>query len=104
MYTYRVDAVDFSLDINAVTLPAACVGNTLSTTVSYGSSWYLGLKNQASDLAGARLNQLQMTCVVPAPLPASAVFRLCDRLGNCIGVDTTGQVGPWKTWLPTVRR
>ncbi|MBP8240838.1 MAG: hypothetical protein KAX36_00570, partial [Thermoflexales bacterium] len=62
-YIYRLKASDFSLDVDAVTMPAACAGLTSSTPTYFGSPWYLGLQPQDARLAGAsRLVGLELIC------------------------------------------
>ena len=83
--------------------PAVCGAGPVEATY-FGSPWYLGLQNQESRLSGPRLNGLQVTCGVSAPLPANATFSVCDRLGNCAAMDVNGNPRPptVRTWLPIV--
>jgi len=104
--TYILRAADFSVDVDAVTLPAACGGNTTSTPTYYGSPWYLGLQPQDSRLAEPRLVGLELTCEISGQLPANATFTVCDRLGNCATVDINGNPPPItpRGWLPRIVR
>jgi hypothetical protein len=105
---FNLTMEDFSLDANAVILPAACtLANTTVTPQIYTSPWYRSFAAQATTAEGAaelnnRIFQVTIQCQASYAM-TNDTFRVCDLAGNCTDAVYTGpNVGRPSTATPTV--
>jgi hypothetical protein len=89
---------DFALDVESLTLPAAC--RSVPTTMNvenYGSPWYAALLATVADVpdaAGQRPFAATVTCDTTSARDGDT-FRICDIAGNCASAVYHGpDVGP----------
>ena len=95
-HTLRIE--DFSLDLDSLTLPAACRGVATSVNAeSYGSPWYAALLATVAgvpDAAGQRPFAATVQCDTGTARDGDT-FRMCDMAGNCASASYHGpNVGP----------
>ncbi len=93
-FRYTLVAHDFALNIESVSWPSACDGNSALVDGAYNESpWVLALEEQAGS-AVELLTMLEATCEVSSPLSPSAPVTICDIAGNCLTVTVDGTVVP----------